>query len=121
MNNEKNGKVAIVILQVMVGIGLAVGITVLEAYVFTQLWLWFVVPLGLSALSLTHSLGVMIVFDFILFSISIVLSRIADSTKTLNDDKDKYSTFINTIEKSITSTTCILMLWLFGYIVSLFM
>jgi hypothetical protein len=77
----------------------------LKGFVLTELWDWFIIPLGLKSISLFHAMGI---------SLLLILA----STKSF-DFKEK------TEEEKIKEYTVWiivpLLVWLFGYIYSLLM
>lgn len=42
-----------------------IALLVLSGHVFTNLWGWFMTPLGLPPLGLAHALGIMLTFGFV--------------------------------------------------------
>jgi len=62
----KPGLVAIdVFFGILLGFGLLIPIYMLAGIVIADLWLWFVVPLGLAAISKAHAVGLMILLFFL--------------------------------------------------------
>lgn len=49
----------------MVLVVLDIPVLVFAGYVFSQLWLWFVVPLGVSPIGISHAIGLGVVFTFL--------------------------------------------------------
>ena len=58
---ETFGKVLLVIVTTIVGVLIA-------AWAFQTLWMWFIAPLGLSAISMAHAYGIMLVFSILKIS-----------------------------------------------------
>lgn len=41
--------------------------SILEGFVLSYLWEWFVVPLGLRSISILHAIGICVLLDFITY------------------------------------------------------
>lgn len=78
----------------------AAAIFLLEPYVLSQLWGWFIVPLGVMAVGPAHVYGINLVLN--LFSFKLINHK-----KTT--DKEK-------VEKSVAFVGVVLSIWLIGYI-----
>lgn len=52
-------------IRFLIGLVLFVATVIFSGFVLQTLWGWFVVPLGIKALSLAHAVGVNILFGFI--------------------------------------------------------
>ena len=39
--------------------------TIVAAWAFQTLWMWFIVPLGVSSISMAHAYGIMLVFSIL--------------------------------------------------------
>ena len=61
------------------GFAAFIALTLLKAYVVMQLWLWFLVPLGLMAVSYAHALGISTLVAALVFKID---------TASMGDDNE---------------------------------
>lgn len=55
---ETFGKVFLLVVATILSVLIA-------AWSFQTLWMWFIVPLGLSAISMAHACGIMLVFSIL--------------------------------------------------------
>lgn len=99
----------VIVLSALVII-LDISIVVLGGYVFRLYWLWFIVPLGLPAISIAHAIGVR-------FLVSILSSPF----KAESEDVTRKTGFERTFFKQVGMTIFILIYWVFGYVAHLFM
>jgi len=91
-----------------IGLGVItnIGLTVFKGFVFTKLWLWFLIPLGFFGINLIQSIGIMIVVSFLK---GFTVSDIVDNEKVK-------------LSKTIITSFVVNTLFLFtGFIYSLFM
>ena len=80
-----------------------------KAFVLTQLWTWFIAPLGVMQVGLAHAYG-----------ISVALSLFTYSGSNTSDDDD--GDYVEKILKSIFLAFAVpAVMWGFGYICTLFM
>jgi len=79
-------------------------VLLLQGFVLSKLWLWFVMPLGVPAISIVHAMGITILFN--LFN------------NNVSHEKETLETFIIKILSGFTKSLIILLL---GFIVQLFM
>ena len=55
---ETFGKAVLVIVATIISVLIA-------AWAFQTLWIWFIVPLGVSSISMAHAYGIMLVFSIL--------------------------------------------------------
>jgi hypothetical protein len=67
-----------VILLVVIGISAAI---LVNGFVISTLWAWFLVPLGLPQIGIIHAAGISILASYPLSIISIKIDRIMKNTK----------------------------------------
>lgn len=96
----------------VIGVGILIvlaiaGLAVWWAYVLSILWTWFVVPLGVKAISIAHAYGLTLVVSGLMSSRGL----------ELNSTKDK-SSYANSLAFSIIAPAVLL---LFGYVAVGFM
>jgi hypothetical protein len=77
--------------------------TILSGFVLTQLWAWFIVPLGVPAIGIAHGIG-----------LSLVASMLTLRTNATTVDHKWYETMG-------ISIACSLLFWGMGALVALFM
>lgn len=82
---------------------LAILVSIWMAFVFTRLWGWFIVPLGVVSISLFHAYGILYLVK--MFS----LGRLADRS---NEDFDDYAEF----KRLCKGAFFVLMIWGTGYV-----
>lgn len=62
-----------------------IALAIFSGFVFTELWGWFIVPLGAPALSIAHGLGFMAVFVYplsaIAMNIGIIKNKVSSEEK----------------------------------------
>ena len=81
-------------------------ITIFRGFVLQKLWLWFMIPFGLSEIGLAHALGLSVLIG--LFTGS------GSTKKDKNSDGPDYEGLANSIGTSLlTSTLVLLMGWIF--------
>lgn len=90
-----------------------------SAFVFTVLWGWFVVPLGVPAIGLFHALGLGIVFLFPFINMLMTIGQIHYAVEKpkggLTDN------IVSTLAKGIGGFFVVNVFFLFAFIYQLFM
>ena len=101
---ETFGKVLLVIVATILSVLIA-------AWVFQTLWMWFIVPLGVSSISMAHAYGIMLVFSIL---------KIKPKDFDTEDKKDA-KPFSNYVEKLCVYSLVYLVAVGMGWITMLFM
>ena len=97
---ETFGKVLLVIVSVLIA-----------AWAFQTLWIWFIVPLGVSSISMAHAYGIMLVFSVL---------KIKPKDFDTEDEKDA-KPFSKYVEKLSIYSLVYLVAVGMGWITTLFM
>jgi len=90
--------------------------SIYNGFVFTYLWLWFIVPFGIRELTVPHAMGLLIVPSFTVMGLYIAAGYVQKT--------DEVSNWSDTFRGSVTSLTLFLVanyIFLYGYIVHSFM
>ena len=101
---ETFGKAVLVIVATIISVLIA-------AWAFQTLWIWFIVPLGVSSISMAHAYGIMLVFSIL------KISPKDFDTK----DKKEAKPFSDYVEKLCIYTLVYLVAVGMGWITMLFM
>ena len=101
---ETLGKVFLVIVTTIVSVLIA-------AWAFQTLWMWFIVPLGVSSISMAHAYGIMLVFSIL---------KIKPKDFETEDKKDA-KPFSKYVERLCTYSLVYLVAVGMGWITMLFM
>lgn len=103
-------------------------IAILNGFVFTQLWGWFVVPFGVPQIGIAHGLGLMTTVGMFLLGIVSSLGQLQSKadviSKQLASDKgvESENNFTETMTNYIIIGILLpLMMWAFGAIYHYFM
>jgi len=85
--------------------------SVLAGFVLHNLWAWFMMPLGISAISIFHAMGIMSVFN--VFTSGILLTMVHNQQ---NKEEDPDKALWKVAGLVFGSTAGFLTIWLVGYI-----
>lgn len=99
------------ILGFILFIPLYIVVVMYSGIIFSFIWLWFAVPLGLAVLSIPHSLGLMALVNFPLTGIYFNLAEINPTEQTL----------ANNFSRLIMMAAFVSAIWGYSYIVHSFM
>lgn len=102
-----NDDFASIMAKFLVGIVLFVLAVVVDGFVLTYLWGWFLVPLGLVQIGMAHAIGV-----------SILVSYLTHQTNNSDDNDDASKTFWTMIITSFCKSGLVMLM---GYVAHSFM
>lgn len=101
---------------VILVIALSVAQTIFSGYVLSEMWTWFVVPLGVTAIGLAHAVGIASLGGLFFLGVGAAIS--AHNYESENKNRDMVKWYVMYY---FSTTVGLLNLWLMGYVAKHFM